>query len=577
MTQINNPVINQRSSFFKSDDEDIALLKLDLLQNYLNGSLILGTILFFVYLYISFQQGSIISILLTFLLFAILFVITFVRRINSKLRTILLCVVYFGVGIFSLLTNGLNTNGILYLFIAVLFLGLLGPRLWWILGLVATGLTTMTIGVLTQTDVIRTGQPVFESTTLFYWVSTFVIFLFLVYLVLSSTWPYLLKTSALLKESRDVEESLRHDNAEILDRSRSLENELDRRRSHLISGRQIARSIAIKNNSKELMQDAVDLIQSQFGYHFVGVYLTDDFNDYAVLQAATGQIGQTMLSSNHRLRIRDEGFIGYVITRGEPRLALNVDEDVIYSQDSYLLETRSELALPLKIGDHIFGAIDIHSEKNNAISQEDSDILQSIADQVAILIEKTRQLEKLQSSFADLQNAYSVYSRDSWRSHLEGSNKNVSFSFVENNLSKKEIIDSKELDVIQSGKKLVVNTEKDESEVQVSSLLIPIMLRDQSLGVLSIKYKGKYVPKELEDMAETVTARLSVAIENARLLEDIQDRADRERVVDTIATKVRAARDIDSILQTTASELGRFLGVDEVRVHLKSQGIEESL
>lgn len=570
MTQINSTLPLEHSGFLESEDKDISLLKLDLLQNYLNGSLILGTILFFVNLYISFQQGSILSSIFTLLLFAMLFVITFVRKIDPKLRTILLCIDFFGAGIFSLLAEGLSANGILYFFMAVLILGLLGPRLWWILGLVAAGLTTITIGVLIQIEVINNRLFIIENNSLFYWVSTFVIFLFLIYLVLSPTSQYLIKTAALLKKSRNNESVLQDDNDQILDRSRSLENELDRRRSHLISGRQIGRSISVKNNSKDLMQDAVDLIQSQFGYHFVGIYLTDETNEYAILQAASGEIGQTMLSQNHRLRIRDEGFIGYVVTRGEPRLALNVEEDVIYSKDTNLLETKSELALPLKIGDRIFGALDIHSDKSNAISQEDSDILQSIADQVATLIDKTRQIENLQSSLSDLENAYSAYSLESWRSHLQGSSKNLSYSFAENSLTKKATINPQELDVIQSGKKIILNPEKDDLDNQEAMILIPIMLRDQSLGVLNIKYKGTYIPPELETLAESVSSRLSVAIENARLLEDIQDRADRERVVDTIATKVRAARDIDSILQTTASELGRFLGVGEVRVHLRT-------
>ncbi len=574
MTQTHSTITTQYTSFFESEDRDISSLKLDLLQNYLNGSLILGTILFLINLYVSFRQGSIIAAILTLLLFALLFVITFIRKIDARLRSILLSIAYFGAGIFSLLTEGLSANGVLYLFMAVLILGLLGPRLWWILGLVASGLTTITIGVLTQTGIVNNGVFIIENNSLFYWIATFVVFLFLIYLIISPTWQYFYKVANLLKKSRINESSLREDNVQILDRFHSLENELDRRRSHLISGRQIGRSISLKNNSKDLMQDAVNLIQSQFGYHFVGIYLADERNEYAVLQAASGETGQMMLAHNHKLRIRDEGFIGYVITRGEPRLALDVEEDAIYSQDANLLETKSELALPLKVGNRIFGVLDIHSDKRDAISQEDSDILQSVADQVAILIEKTHQIENLQSSLADLQNAYSVYSRDSWRFHLQGSNKNLSYSFADNNLIRKETLNAQELDVIQSGRKLVINTIKGESEDQEALLLIPIILRDQSLGVLNIRYKGKYIPPELEEMAESVSSRLSIAIENARLLEDIQSRADRERVVDTIAAKVRAARDIDSILQTTASELGRFLGVDEVRVHLKTHETE---
>lgn len=564
---------NQSSQAVEAVTRDLDSLKSELIQNYLNGSLILGTIIFFINLFISVQQNDVVSAIATVILFGVLFSITFLRRIDSVLRTLLLSLTFFGTGIFSLLSSGLNANGMLYFFIAVLVLGLLGSRSWWITGLVLSGITTLLIGILIQTNLIRHGISVVETNSIIYWVATCVILLFLIYVILSPTNRFLLQMIRLLRFSQNEELSLRYDNTVIADRVRAMENQMDSRRSHLISGRQIIRSITEAQKTNDLMQDAVDLFKSQFGYYFVGIYLSDN-NEIAILQAASGAAGKALLSRNHKVRLR-EGIIGFVVSRGESRIALDVDADILHVKNPDLPETKSEFAIPLKIGNRVIGALDIQSDKINAFSQDDSDILQTMADQLAAMIEKTRQIETLQASLTELEGAYSAYSQSSWRSHLQGSRNTLSFQFKDSMLEKKEIVDPQELEIVQNAQKVIANDNNGDPLAPAATLSMPIMLRDQALGVLNIKYNGRSIPKELEEMVEITSSRLAVALENARLLEDIQDRADRERVVGSIANKVRTARDIDSILQTTAAELGRSLGVNEVRIQLKTQESEQ--
>lgn len=565
---------NQSSQAAESATRGLDSLKSELIQNYLNGNLILGTILFFINLFISVQQNDAVSAIATVILFGLLFLITFLRKIDSMLRTLLLSLVFFGTGVFSLLSSGLNANGMLYFFIAVLVLGLLGYRSWWITGLVFSGITTLLIGTLIQTNVIRHGISVVDTNSIIYWITTCVILLFLIYVILSPTNRYLLQMIRLLQFSQNEELSLRYDNTVISDRVRAMEFQMDNRRSHLISGRQIIRSIAETQKTKDLMQDATDLIKSQFGYYFVGIYLSDNNNENAILQAATGAVGKALLSRNYKVRLR-EGIIGFVVSRGESRMALDVEVDILHLKNPDLPDTKSEITIPLKIGSRVIGALDIQSEKTNAFSQDDSDILQTMADQLAAMIEKTQQIEALQASLTELEGAYSAYSQSSWRNHLQGSRNALSFKFKDSVLEKKEILDPVELEVVQNAQKVIANDDDSDPSTSTATLSMPIMMRDQSLGVLNIKYNGKSIPKELEEMVEITSSRLAVALENARLLEDIQDRADRERVVGLIANKVRTARDIDSILQTTAAELGRSLGVNEVRIQLKTQESEQ--
>jgi GAF domain-containing protein len=101
-------------------------------------------------------------------------------------------------------------------------------------------------------------------------------------------------------------------------------------------------------------------------------------------------------------------------------------------------------------------------------------------------------------------------------------------------------------------------------------MAVPIILRDQILGVLNIKYRGTDIPNDLAALVGNASDRLALALENARLLEQIQERADREHLIGDISSKLRSATDVDSILRTTVAELGKSLGIDEVRIQLKS-------
>jgi GAF domain-containing protein len=71
-------------------------------------------------------------------------------------------------------------------------------------------------------------------------------------------------------------------------------------------------------------------------------------------------------------------------------------------------------------------------------------------------------------------------------------------------------------------------------------------------------------------MLETITDRLALALENARLVEEIQNRAERERMIGDISAKIRSSSDVDKVLRIAAEELGRSLGIPEVLVQLRT-------
>ena len=123
------------------------------------------------------------------------------------------------------------------------------------------------------------------------------------------------------------------------------------------------------------------------------------------------KVGQRMLARAHRLRIGEEGIVGYVSGTGRPRIALDVDEDVVWAQNPDLPETRSEMALPLVIGEDVIGVLDVQSTAPQAFGEEDVATLRILADQIAVAIRNAQLFEESQRTLRELRRVYSAEAR----------------------------------------------------------------------------------------------------------------------------------------------------------------------
>ena len=535
-----------------------------LLQSFMNGSIILGTVMFFINLFIAIQKNDLIMGLLTTALFIVLFIITFTRTIRFNIRSILLSFIFIAVGVISILSTGINANAVIYFFVAILLLGVLLPGSWWIAGFIFEGVIISIFGLFIQYGIVELNSFFVLNNTIANWFITITITLFIAIVIVSPLVQYLKK---LYLQKAEVDKNFAELNVsteKLVSRIEVLENEADIQRSKQIAARQLVREITQQPNLQKMMDDLVELFCTQFGFYFAGIYLADDRNEYAILRAASGQIGKQLISQGHQLRIREEGIVGYVIARGDTRIALDVDVDSVHKKNPLLLETKSEVGIPLKFASKILGAIDIQSNKESGFSQDEVDILQGIADQLAITISKSQQIQNLENEILELRTGLGESVKGVWRSHLQGSQKTLGFIYRNNQLFPDPNIPAHESvnEEMQSPK---ISAFKDHSVLSV-----PIRLRDQVLGVINLNYSGKKIPKRLFNLVNTATDRLAIALENARLLETIQERAEREHTVAEISSKVRSAQNVETILQTAVMELSKSLGVSEVSVQLKT-------
>jgi GAF domain-containing protein/HAMP domain-containing protein len=327
--------------------------------------------------------------------------------------------------------------------------------------------------------------------------------------------------------------------------------ELEQRSVQLQVAAEIARDASSTQDFDQLIQQAVDLVRERFGYYHAGLFLLDEMGEYAVLRAATGEIGQRMLEHGHKLKLGEEGMVGFVSARGVSRIALDVGDDAVHFRNPDLPLTRSEMALPLKVGARVIGVLDVQSEKEKAFTQEDVVILQTMADQLAVAIENANLLREVQTSLEHLEATYGAYSQQSWRK-VVNARKLTGFRY----------------DSVK-GLSPLTDDSADAPLTEREPVFIALRVRGQVVGNLRAYPGDEEWSDEQRSLLSALGERVSQAMESARLYEESQQRAANEQVSSAITARMRATMDMDTVLQTTIREIRRAFELQEVEIWLE--------
>ncbi|MBN1579686.1 MAG: GAF domain-containing protein [Anaerolineae bacterium] len=165
-----------------------------------------------------------------------------------------------------------------------------------------------------------------------------------------------------------------------------MNNIAERRAALLHAAAQVAHHVTSILDLDQLLSKTVDVICDEFGFYYAGVFLLDKTGGWAILRAARGQAGEKMIAQGHKLQVGGRSMIGSAINQHQARIALDVGQDSVHFDNPHLPLTRSEMALPLLLGDKAIGAVTVQSTQEAAFSDDDITALQAMADQLAIAI-----------------------------------------------------------------------------------------------------------------------------------------------------------------------------------------------
>jgi GAF domain-containing protein len=357
-----------------------------------------------------------------------------------------------------------------------------------------------------------------------------------------------------------LEQRVEERTTELLQRGTELEvanRQIQRRAAQLEALAQVMQTITSVRDLQELLPRIATVISDKFGFYHVGVFLLDEANEYAVLSATNSEGGQKMLQRKHRLRVGAEGIVGHVTSKGEPRIAMDVGKDPVYFNNPDLPETHSEMALPLRSEGHIVGALDVQSRKTAAFTEDDAQMLSLLADQVSLAIENARLFDETKIALAEAEAVSRQFTREAW-GRLAVEHNLIGYRY--NVTGASPLSEPVDLTVFEGSR-------SQSKPMEASQILVPIELRGERIGTLVVQSPSTegLNPEQL-DLIKAVAERVALSAENARLFEETTRRAERERLVSDITSKVRSLNDPQAMIQTAAEELRKALGATRVEV-----------
>lgn len=188
-------------------------------------------------------------------------------------------------------------------------------------------------------------------------------------------------------------------------------HEAERRALELQTAAEIARDTSGTLALDVLLNRIVNMLCERFEFYHAGIFLLDETRTYAVIREATGDAGSEMKQRGHRLLVGSKSIVGTVSMTGESLVVNDVAATPNYYPNPLLPETRSELGIPLKIGQRVIGALDVQSKEINAFRPSDVAVLTILTDQIAVAIENARAFELSQQAVAEMREADRVKSQ----------------------------------------------------------------------------------------------------------------------------------------------------------------------
>ncbi len=436
-------------------------------------------------------------------------------------------------------------------------------------------------------------------------------------------------TAILYLSSQSMEEALdrvRRSSSELEEQRQRLEEmvvvrtrDLERRAVQLAAAAQVGRVAASILELETLARQMVNLVSERFNLYYVGLFLLDDAGEYAVLVAGTGEAGRVMRSRGYKLVVGGVSVVGAACAQRQAHIAVDVGAEAARFDNPLLPDTRSQMALPLVVAERVLGALDVQSVAPAAFSDEDIAVLQLVADQVAVAVDNARKFSeeaelleatsplyrvsrRLVSAFAPDETVQVILTSVAeteadgcvvGRLNRSPSGEVESVTFLEhwNRYGTPHSLESTTLSVdssplplqLISGLRAIADVAYEPGMPEAfrsfvtghggrGFVNVPLRVGEQSLGFVSI-YRaeaGPFSPVSMR-LYETLADQSAVAMQRARLLDEAQSRAARDRLIAELSARMREELDVEKVLKAAVEEIGGALGLAALEVQLGTE------
>lgn len=492
---------------------------------------------------ISFPTASYSDRILFVSLYIILLGITLIKT-PYVIRASSLLIISFVVGVNSILSWGPWLDGNIFFIGFITLTALLFDKRVDLLAFSASIISFVGVAFLQLTGSITFNAEGVPATSLFDWAAYIGNYALVSAIVLFAVNQLKGAFSRVLQEVQVTLNLLTNERVQLEERIQERTEELETKTAQLRSSTTVARIVAEIQNIGELMETVTNLTSEQFGYYHVGLYLLDDGKRNAFLQAASSATGKQLIGQGFRIEPDRRNALHLVIEQKRVYIASDIGDASFIREANFPL-TRSRMMLPLAVRGEVIGVLDMHSEQPQAFSAQDAEVMQTLADLIAISIDNVRLINETKILISQLELNTSLQTRQTWSNLTSGRSNAYQYT--------------------PAGVRPIFPANKKDEE---NGLRVPLILHGQRIGTIKLLRKGSMSTwsEREQNLIEKIADQVALALENSRLVEEAQRAAQRDKMIANVSSRVRETLDIESVVRTAATELRRVFDLKEAEI-----------
>jgi GAF domain-containing protein len=319
----------------------------------------------------------------------------------------------------------------------------------------------------------------------------------------------------------------------------------------------------------QLLQEMVEQVKKRFGYYHAHVYIIDNDRQNLIMTAGAGGPGRQMKAAGHHISLSaPKSLVARAARSGEIVWVDNVREDPEWLPNPLLPDTWSEMAVPVTVEGKIVGVLDVQQNAIGGLDESDAGLLRSLAGHVAVAIRNAQLFANVENALAEAQRMQAQYLEQSWLRSNIAAMKGQHAYIAPTALSPDEAAPQPQYmnqirrQALNSDKPIIVDLDT-EGNTNSKSVISPVTLRGQIIGALHLHPGNRQRDWSQQDIAmiQVVANRLAQTAENLRLFEETRENVNREKAIREITNKLRAAPNLDILLETAAREISQRLNV----------------
>jgi GAF domain-containing protein len=496
---------------------------------------------------VSFPTLKLVESIIFIGLYLVLLLVT-ILPVRYTIRAYTLLFITFAVGLDGILLWGPYQDGNIFLLTGILLASLLFDRrvdvLAWGIGVLAT----TTIAILEQTGAYHLAGANVPATALDDWVGYIANFTILGALAAIAVGQFKVVLVGQTASLEKVINALSIEKTDLEQKVRERTDELETRTIQFRTSSNVARALADIKDVTELLGTATQLASEKFGYYHVGLFILDEQKKTAFLQASSSAIGKQLVGQGFRVEPDKRSPIAFVVENNRPAIASDID-NINFVRDENFPITRSRMILPLAVRGKVLGLLDIHSDQTQAFDRQDAEILQTLADLIAISFDNVRLIGEMNSLINQAEINTSFQTQQTW-SKLTSRQK-PAYQYT------------------PAGVRPVFSADNRDGG---DGLRIPLILHGQNIGAIKLRRKGDMTTWSARErvLVEKIADQVALALENSRLVDEAQKGAMRDQMIANISTRVRETLDIESVIRTAATELRKVFDLKEAEITVGS-------